>query len=76
MSYQKSKTSSYCIGSRHFAAEVSFEDDIAFNFLAVINENCAIFEKKMSMTLNDNTNKAEGLGSLFENMKNLRLKQV
>ena len=65
MSFQKFKSVPYCVGGRHRSATVKIYGDITSKGCKVIIGFCSVCNKKKSMTVSDNTIKAEGLGSFF-----------
>ena len=65
MSFQKFKTDSYCVGGRHRSATLKIHGDITSKGGKVLIGYCSVCNRKKSMTLSDNTIKAEGLGSFF-----------
>ena len=68
MSFQKFKNDSYCVGGRHRSATVKIYGDITSKGGKVLIGYCSICNRKKSMTLSDNTIKAEGLSSFFKNL--------
>ena len=66
MSFQKFKTDSYCVGGRHRSAAVKIYGDITSKGSKVLIGYCSVCNRKKSMTVSDNTIKAEGLGSFFK----------
>ena len=68
MSFQKFKTDSYCVGGRHRSATVKIYGDITSKGNKVLIGYCSVCNRKKSMTVSDNTIKAEGLGSFFKNL--------
>ena len=71
MSFQKFKSDSYCVGGRHRSATVKIYGDITSKGSEVLIGYCSICNRKKSMTVSDNTIKAEGLSSFFENFGKL-----
>ena len=65
MSFQKFKTDSYCVGGRHRSATIKIYGDRTSKASKVLIGYCSICNRKKSMTVSDNTIKAEGLGSFF-----------
>ena len=65
MSFQKFKTDSYCVGERHRSATRKIYGDITSKNSKVLIGYCSVCNRKKSMTVSDNTIKAEGLGSFF-----------
>ena len=68
MSFQKFKSDSYCVGGRHQSATVKLYGDITSKGGKVLIGYCSICNRKKSMTVSDNTIKAEGLSSFFKNL--------
>ena len=68
MSFNKFKSDSYCVGGRHRSATVKIYGDITSKGSKVLIGYCSICNRKKSMTVSDNTIKAEGLGSFFKNL--------
>ena len=68
MSFQKFKSDSYCVGGRHRSATVKTYRDITSKGGKVLIGYCSICNRKKSMTVSDNTIRAEGLSSFFKNL--------
>ena len=68
MSFNKFESDSYCVGGRHRSATIKIYGDITSKGSKVLIGYCSICERKKSMTVSDNTIKAEGLGSFFKNL--------
>ena len=68
MSFNKFKGDSYCVGGRHRSATVKIFGDITSKGAKVLIGYCSICNRKKSMTVSDNTIKAEGLGDFFKNL--------
>ena len=68
MSFQKFKSDSYCVGGRHKSSTVKLYGDITSKSSKVLYGYCSICNRKKSMTVSDNTIKAEGLGDFFKNL--------
>ena len=68
MSFQNFKSDSYCVGGRHRSATVKIYGDITSKGRKILIGFCSICNRKKSMTVSDNTIKAEGLGSFFNNL--------
>ena len=68
MSFQKFKSDSYCVGGRHRPGTVKIYGDITSKGNKVLIGYCSICDRKKSMTVSDNTIKAEGLSSFFKNL--------
>ena len=73
MSFNKFKSDSYCVGGRHRSATVKIFGDITSKGAKVLIGYCSICNRKKSMTVSDNTIKAEGLGDFFKNLGKKRL---
>ena len=74
MSFNKFKSDSYCVGGRHRSATVKIYGDITSKGSKVLFGYCSICNRKKSMTVSDNTIKAEGLGSFFKNLGKISAK--
>ena len=68
MIFQKFETDSYCVGGRHRSATVKIYGDITSKGSKVLIGYCSLCNRKKSMTVSDNTIKAEILGSFFKNL--------
>ena len=66
MCFNKFKGDSYCVGGRHRSATVKIYGDITSKGSKVLIGYCSFCNRKKSMTVSDNTIKAEGLGSFFQ----------
>ena len=74
MSFDKFKSDSFCVGGRHKSATVKIYGDITSKGSKVLIGYCSICNRKKSMTVSDNTIKAEGLGSFFKNLGKISAK--
>ena len=74
MSFNKFKSDSYCVGGRHRSATVKIYGDITSKGSKVLIGFCSICNRIKSMTVSDNTIKAEGLGSFFKNLGKISAK--
>ena len=74
MSFNKFKSDSYCVGGRHRSATVKIYGDITSKGSKVLLGYRSICNRKKSMTVSDNTIKAEGLGSFFKNLGKISAK--
>ena len=68
MSFQKFKSDRYCVGGRHRSATVKIYGDMTSKGNKVLIGYCSICSRKKSMTVSDNTTKAEGLSSFFKKL--------
>ena len=73
MSFQKFKTTSYCLGQRHYSGTKNIIGEIAFNKktgkeIKLLVGKCVICDKRKSMIVSDNTIQAERLGDFFKNL--------
>ena len=68
MSFNKFENDSYCVGGRHRSATTKIYGNITSKGGKVLIGYCSICNRKKSMTVSDNTIKAEGLGSFFKNL--------
>ena len=67
MSFQKFKSSSYCVGGRHRPATTKICGDITSEGRKVIIGYCSICNGKKLLTVSDNTIEAEGHDDFFKN---------
>ena len=67
MSFQKFKSDSICVGGRHKFSTVKICGDITSKGNEVFIGFCSKCQRKKSMTVSDNTIKAENLGDFFKN---------
>ena len=67
MSFQKFKSDSYCVGGRHKSTTVKTYGDITSKGIKALIGFCSNCQRKMSMTVSDNTIEAEGLSDFFKN---------
>ena len=74
MSFQKFKSDSYCVGGRHRFATIKIYGDITSKGSKVLIGYCSVCNRKKSMTVSDNTIKAEGLGSFLKNLGKISAK--
>ena len=74
MSFNKFKSDSFCVGGRHRSATVKIYGDITSKGSKVLIGYCSICNRKKSLTVSDNTIKAEGLGSFFKNLGKISAK--
>ena len=74
MSVQKFKSDSYCVGGRRCSATTKIYGDITSTVSKVPIGYCSRCQRKKSMTVSDNTVKAEELGSFFKNLGRLSAK--
>ena len=74
MSFQKYKTDSYCVGGRHRSATIKIYGDITSKNSKVLIGYRSVCNRKKSMTVSDNTIKAEGLGSFLKNLGKISAK--
>ena len=68
MTFNKFKTDSYCVGGRHRSATKNIYGDITSKGSKVLIGNCLVCNRKKSMTVSDDTIKAEGLSDFFEKL--------
>ena len=74
MSFQKFETDSYCVGGRHRSATIKIYGDITSKGSKVLIGYSSVCNRKKSMTVSDNTIKAEGFFSFFKNLGNISAK--
>ena len=68
MTFNKFETDSYCVGGRHRSAAKNIHGSITSKDSKVLIGVCSICNRKKSMTVSDDTIKAEGLGDFFKNL--------
>ena len=68
MTFNKLKTDCYCVGGRHRSATVKIYGDINSKGSKVLIGYCSVCNRKKSMTVSDDTIKAEGIGDFFKNL--------
>ena len=68
MTFNKFENDSYCVGGRHRSATKNIFGSITSKGSKVLIGNCSICNRKKSMTVSDDTIKAEGLGDFFKNL--------
>ena len=77
MSYRKIKTSYWCIGGGWaYSSTIAIGGDIISKDTNFLVGNCPKCNRKNSMTVDDNTIKAEGLGNVFKNTTNTSPKET
>ena len=74
MTFNKFKSDSYCVGGRHRSATVKIFGDITSKGSKVLIGYCSICSRKKSMTVSDDTIKAEGLASFLKNLGRISAK--
>ena len=67
MTLNNFETNSLCVSGRHISATKNIYGSITSKGNKVVNGYCSICNRKKSMTVSDNTIKAEGLGDLVKN---------
>ena len=73
MSFQKFKSSSYCVGGRHRSATVKIYGDSTSRGSKVLNGYCSKYKRKKSMTVGDIIIQAENLSAFFKKLVKKRL---
>ena len=68
MTFNKFKTDSYCVGGRHRSATVKTYGDVTSKVSKVLIGFCSVCNREKSMTVSDDTIKAEGLGDFFKDL--------
>ena len=68
MTFNKFENDSYCVGGRHRSATKNIYGSITSKGSKVLTGFCSVCNRKKSMTVSDNTIKAEGLGDFFKNL--------
>ena len=66
MTFQKFKSDSYCVGGRHKSATKNFYGDVTSKGNKVLIGYCSVCNRKKSMTISDDTIKAECLCDFFK----------
>ena len=79
MSFQKFKSDSYCVGSRHRSGTKNIVGEITYNKktgkeIKLLVRKCVICDKRKSMIVSDNIIQAEGLGDFFKNLGKISAK--
>ena len=74
MTFNKFKTDSHCVGGRHRSATVKIYGDVTSKGSKVLIGYCSVCNRKKSMTVSDDTKKAEGLSSFFKNLGKISAK--
>ena len=67
MSFDNFEKDSYCVGGRHRSATTKKYGIVTSKGSKVLVSYCSICNRKNSMTVSDNTIKAEVLGGFFKN---------
>ena len=73
MKFNKFRKDSYCVGGRYRSATTKNYGDITSKGSKVLIGYCSDCSRNKSMTVSDNTVKAEGLGYFFKNPGKKRL---
>ena len=68
MTINKFENDSYCVGGRHRSTTKNIYGSITSKGSKVLIGNCSICNRKKSMTVSDDTIKAEGLGDFFKSL--------
>ena len=68
MTFSKFKTDSYYVGGRHRSATKNIHGDMTSKGSKILIGYCSVCNRKKSMTVSDDTIKAEGLGDFFKNL--------
>ena len=68
MTFNNFKTDSYCVGGRHRSATKNIYGDITSKASKVLIGYSSVCNRKKSMTVSDDTIKAEGLSDFFKNL--------
>ena len=76
MTFNKFENDSYCVGGRHRSRTIKIYGDITSKGSKVLIGYCSICNRKKSMTVSDDTIKAEGLSGFFKNLGKKRIKSV
>ena len=67
MTFNKFETNNYCVGGRQISATKNNYGSITSESNKVLTGYCSICNREKSMTVGDNTIKAEGLDDFFKN---------
>ena len=73
MTFKNFKTDSYCVGGRYRSATKNIYGDLTSKGSKVLISYCSICNRKKSMTVSDDTIKAEDLGDFFKDLVKKRL---
>ena len=68
MTFNNFENDSYCVGGRHRSATKNIYGSITSKGSKVLIGVCSICNRRKSMTVSDDTIKAEGLGDFFKNL--------
>ena len=68
MSFGKNKSDSYCVGGRHRTATTKIYGNMTSKHSKVLIGYFSICNRAKSMTLSDNSIRAEGLGDFFRTL--------
>ena len=74
MSFNKFENNSYCVGGRHRSATTNIYCNLTIKGSKLLLGYCSICNRKESMTVSDNTIKAERLSSFFKNLGKISAK--
>ena len=74
MTFNKFETDSYCVRGRHRPATKKIYGSLTSKGNNLLIEYCSVCNRKKSMTVSDNTIKAERLGSFFKNLGKISAK--
>ena len=66
MTFEKLKTDSYCVGGRHRSSTINLYGDITSKGSKVLIGHCSFSNRKITVTVSDNTIQAKGLGDFFK----------
>ena len=74
MSFNKFESNSYFAGVRHRPSSTKIYGNMTSKVSKVLIGFCSVCNRKKSMTVSDDTIKADGLGSFFKNVGTLSAK--
>ena len=74
MNFNKFESNSYSVGGKHQSATTKNYGDITSKGSKVLIGSCSIWNRKKSMTVSDNTIKAQVLGSSFKKLGKISAK--
>ena len=66
MTFNKFETNRYCVGGRHLSGTKNIHGSTTSKSNKVLIGYCSICNRQKSMTVSDDTIKAEGLGDFFK----------
>ena len=76
MTFNTFETNSYCVGGSHISATKNIYGSITSEGNKVLFGYCSICNRKKSLTVGDNTIKAESVSDFFNNLGKKRIKCI